>query len=201
MKTNLKLSLLATIVLVVIGGLIIFTKGTERKNDAPIPTGKQDVSVDELSAVTEPAPFDDVDEKLHIEKGLQLDPARIEIVKRLKNVSLCGEIYKSKQVFIDRVDIVQRTAELLKKDPQKEKWFCENLVGRASNLGGKILPGEEIHIMLIGNGRSVRFSLGKGLINLHSGLPHSWELGFGVDISDDDWVVAGTDVVLGSLKK
>lgn len=130
-----------------------------------------------------------LDSKLFINAEAVLNPKEIQIDYTLKEVKLCGEIYKSKQIIMRDVDFIQRLSEILLEDQGVNDWFCSNLLSKSDITGGIIYPGEEIRISLFidKNGTSYDYgiSLGKGLALLDRGLPYSFDNGSGGYISTD----------------
>jgi len=88
------------------------------------------------------------DSKLYLSEGTYLDPKEIQIINDLKDIALCGETYRTKQIIKNNVDIIQRFAEILNKDKEKMGWYCERWTTSAMITGGKINSGEEIRIFL-----------------------------------------------------
>lgn len=130
-----------------------------------------------------------LDSKLYLSEGTYLDPKEIQIDYTLKEVKLCGEIYKSKQIIMRDVDFIQRLSEILLEDQGVNDWFCSNLLSGSEATGGIISAGEEIRISLFidKNGTSYDYgiSLGKGLVLLDRGLPYRFYNGSGGYISTD----------------
>lgn len=114
----------------------------------------------------------DVDPKLYVgikEVDIQenvLDPTKIKVIYNLKDVILCGETYKSKQIIIGGIDIIQKLSEILSKDQEVNDQFCKNLTIDTQYTGGMIKPGEEITVTLyksFGASYDYEVSLGKGI--------------------------------------
>jgi hypothetical protein len=148
------------------------------------------------------SPYIDLDPKLHIAREITLDPEIITINYELKDVALCGETYKTKQVIIDGVDVVQRYSAIMIDEKEKRDWFCEMLVSGTRNAGGSITPEEEIHIT-IGReeeGYTISISLGAGLIDVRSGTPHSWLGGMGGVVSPERNAIITRGGVFGTLR-
>lgn len=97
-------------------------------------------------------PYDRPAEHLYIQKGITLDPAVVSINNELKDVTLCGATYKTKQVMIDGVDVVQRVATLLSEASAKEsKEICLSLKYAPVDFvafGGYIGEGAELQIVV-----------------------------------------------------
>lgn len=141
----------------------------------------------------------DVDPKLYVgmkEVDIQesvLDPKKIKVIYDLKNVVLCGETYKSKQIIVGGIDIIQRLSEILSKDSEVNDEFCNYLTVDTQYTGGIIKPGEEIRINLykttFGAGYDYEVSLGVGIANILSDIykepPYDFYGGIGGLVSVD----------------
>jgi hypothetical protein len=192
-----KQTILTTISLLAICALIvgvyeyIYKKGVEKvtqnsqieitkvsENQDTASTSQQADGVPEVS----PSPYVDLDPKLHIMKGVVLDPNIVQINYELKDLKLCGGTYKAKQVIIDGVDVVQRLSQLLLEKQKTNDWFCEILKSDAKRSGGMITEGEEINVSIDGTAHgnlSYRVSLGVSMIDYTSVKPYSMVFGFG----------------------
>ncbi len=122
-----------------------------------------------------------LDHKLYISEKTIFDPEKIKIIYDLKDVTLCGETYRSKQIIVREVDIVQRLSEILLEDKKISDWFCVMILSRADETGGVVKPGEEIMLSLRNDNEYYGFtlSLGVGLADLYNSLPYTLNTGFG----------------------
>ncbi len=98
---------------------------------------------------------------------------RLVVNDTLKEVNLCGEIYKVKQVFIDEVDVVQRIAEIITEmrveSQEKEQLalaICENMksgitTGNSNELeiSGPAIRNNDNSKYYLGVGRFVIFTI------------------------------------------
>ncbi len=172
-----QLGILIALILVGIGGYYALT---ERVAETPTPMAT-------TTPISEPDVSNDddydqslyvleIDPKLHISKEVTLDPEIITINKELKDVALCGKTYKTKQILIDGVDVVQRLSQFLATDQQKNDWYCKMLIdwtqlSPTSAMGGMLSPGEEIHIYIATDGKHYSFALHIGTKWTGGGYP------------------------------
>jgi hypothetical protein len=158
-----QLGILIALILIGIGGYYVFT---ERVAEIPAPVAtttpvsEPDVSSDDYDQSLYVL---EIDPKLHISKEVTLDPKIITINKELKDVALCGNTYKTKQVLIDGVDVVQRLSQFLATDQEKNDWYCKMLIewtqlSSTPAMNDLLSPGEEIHIYIATDGRHYSFA-------------------------------------------
>lgn len=83
----------------------------------------------------------ELDPKLYVDKDFIFNTHSIKIISDLRDVTLCGETYKTKQAILNGVDIIQRFSEIVEKAE-----YCDTLLWEADKTGGLIKPGEEIRI-------------------------------------------------------
>jgi hypothetical protein len=216
---RLRLRITASILTFAILGVAVYV--VYSKKDMAIPhgtsTNRSDVSTNSgtgvgggssttVSSTSETgveSPFTDLDPKLHVSKGVTLAPEVIQVNYELTDVVLCGETYKTKQIFIDGVDVVRRFSTILANDKSKSDWYCGIVEGRARDSGGMLIPGEEIHLTIDGGHPYyfISMHLGTGLINIRSGTPHSWDSGFPIVVMPDKNQIEGTSGYnFGTLK-
>lgn len=112
-----------------------------------------------------------LDSKLLVNQWATLDPEEIRIDYALKDVGLCNEVYKTKQIIIGEVDIIQRLSEILAEDQELSNEYCEGLFSHSELTGGAIKPGDEIriHLHYIFHTYYYEVDLGVGLANILSG--------------------------------
>ena len=198
MKKNSIILIFGLAILAAVGGFFIFRDTPELNYDFPVPT--QNYS-DELM-VSQPAPYTDIDDKLHIRKDTELDPSKIEI-GGLNTVFLCWTRYKTKSVMIDGVDIVHRIAMILRENPEFYKSFCSlEQVSHTVDTGGMLGYGDELHITIgdYMDGYEVGISFGESLIDLSSGIPHSWNAGTSFMVNVEKNSISTFRGVVGALK-
>ena len=144
------IAIVLAITLIGIGGYYVFT---QRASQAPAESEswRTTLQIATTTVRKDPnSPYIDLDPKLHVDKSITLDPEVVTIQYELKEVTLCGETYKAKQVMIDGVDVVQRVAELLASAPSASSTdICKILLDReVEKFGGWIGSGAELHIVI-----------------------------------------------------
>ncbi len=153
-----QLGILIALILVGIGGYYALTERvaetpTPIVATAPVATDTPSEDSSQESSYIEPDP------KLHISKEVTLDPEIITINDELKDITLCGNTYKTKQVVIGDVDAVQRLAQLLATDPGMNDWYCSILKIKVTGTNSILPAGEEVHIIINQNGANYAFAL------------------------------------------
>jgi hypothetical protein len=154
-----QLGILIALILIGIGGYYVFT---ERVAETPAPVATTTpIATENLQNGDDQgeSPYTEPDPKLHISKEVTLDPKIITINNELKDITLCGNTYKTKQVVIDGVDAVQRLAQLLTKDQEMNDWYCDILKIKVTGANSVLPAGEEVHIIINQNGANYAFAL------------------------------------------
>jgi hypothetical protein len=196
-------AILLAVTLAGIGGYYVFTK---RASQAPVESEAWRSTL-QIATTTERkdpnSPYIDLDPKLHVDKSITLDPEVVTINYELKDVMLCGETYKAKQVMIDGVDVVQRVAELLASAPSASSTdICEIVLNReVEKFGGWIGSGAELHIVITKDLNDPDYIFGIAVSKFLSNELGSWTRGVSVRASEiRNYIVFGREFGLPQIR-
>ena len=130
MKKNILLLIIGVATLAAIGGVIFFV-GEKSDN-----LENQDNS-QKTGEVTPPQENGYVDVDTLIKQKEQIDPSdsKIRISRELQTIDFCGKTYKSKEIFVDSVNIIVRLAEIIgdKKGTDLERLVCQTVAESEKN--------------------------------------------------------------------
>lgn len=222
MKTSKYYIIAIALILALGGGVAYYYANLQGTNDIPasIPTPRATTTAQATTSDMwfDPdahyegeypkSPYTEPDPKLHIYEDIELDPEIITINYELKDITLCGRVYKTKQIFIDEVDVVQRLVQLLNADAQKNDWYCGILKtkteGYTKKNNGALPAGEEIHVFIDKNGADYSFAPHIG-ISIDRSRPGdggpTWEGGYPIYVlPKENRMEAHTSVFLGTLR-